>query len=133
MAKRKKLLKHNNTDKVVAKTKRYPGKLRQDKIRKRKNFFPMLLVVFLSWGGVISIIYFVDPYSFGATLALFSLVFIALLFTFSVVFANSRRALITTFGIVLFLILAYLGIGNILNLFLIAGVLISIEVYLSRG
>ncbi len=133
MAKRKRILKQNNKDKVVSRTKKHPAKQRQDKIRRRKNFFPMLLVILISWGGVISIIYFVEPYSLGAVIALFVTTFIALFFTSSVLFVNTRRALIASVGLILFMLLMYLGIGNILNLLLIGGVAISIDIYASRG
>jgi hypothetical protein len=49
-----------------------------------------------------------------------------------VLFINTKRGLVTTCGITLFLILRYFGLGNILNFILIMGVAISLEMYWSR-
>lgn len=99
----------------------------------RKNFFPTLIALVLSWGLVFTVIYFASPTSLGAVPALFILIFIACVFTFSTLFANSRRGLISALALTLFLILRYLGIGHILNFLLISGLAITIEIYLSRN
>jgi len=83
----------------------------------------------LLWAGLAGLIYFVEPDSPLAVIAFFALFFFALLFTFSTVFANSRRGLITSLALFVFLILRYLGVGNILNFLLIAGVAVTIELY----
>lgn len=105
---------------------------RKEQTLKRKNFLPTLLLIILLWLLMGALIYFVDPASFGALPAFFILVFASLLFTFSLIFANSRQGLILSSAIALFLILSYLGVGNILNVLLLSGVAISIELYLAR-
>lgn len=96
---------------------------------KRKNFLPTLLITILLWALLGGLIYFVDPKTFGVIPLFFISVFVSLLFTFSLIFANSRRGLVATIAITLFLILLYLGVGNILNLILIVAIAVSIELY----
>jgi len=103
--------------------------LRQKKVKLRKNFLPTLIVAILLWLGVVSIIYFVEPDTFGILPVFFFLVFLALLFTLSLLFAHTRRGALIAVGLTLFLILRYLGIGNILNFLLILGIAITIELY----
>ncbi|MCH7640609.1 hypothetical protein IID22_00200 [Patescibacteria group bacterium] len=106
--------------------------VRKKKVKRRRNFFPTLIVIFLFWGLSAALVYFVDPFTFGAVPLFFLAIFFALFFTFSTLFFNTRRGLITTVALTLFLLLRYLGIGNILNLLLLAGVGISIDLYITK-
>ncbi len=106
---------------------------RKKEIKRRKNFFPTLIVLVLSWGLIFALIYSVDPTSPGAVPAFFILVFIASLFTFSTLLANSRRGLLSTLVLTFFLLLRYLGVGHLLNLLLLLGLAITTEIYLSRN
>jgi hypothetical protein len=106
--------------------------IRREQVLKRKNFFPTLLVTVLLWSLTSCLVYFVDPATFGATPLLFILIFLDILFTFSLLFANSRRGLIGASGITLFLLLAYLGVGNILNLILIVAIAACTELYFAH-
>jgi len=99
---------------------------------KRKNFLPTLLVTILLWGLLAGLVYFIDPGIFGAVFLFFIILFVALLFTFSLIFANTRRGLIGSIAILFFSILAYLGVGNILNLLLIVAIAVSLELYLAQ-
>lgn len=99
---------------------------------KRRNFLPALLVTILLWLLLAGLIYFIDPNSFAAIPIFFILLFITLLFTFSLLFASSHRGIIASLSLFLFAILAYLGIGNILNLILIVAIAICIELYLAQ-
>ncbi|OGM77241.1 hypothetical protein A2210_02715 [Candidatus Woesebacteria bacterium RIFOXYA1_FULL_40_18] len=104
---------------------------RKEQALRRKNFFPTLILTVLLWAAAGALIYFVEPDTFGAISAFFMTIFFALLFTFSTILANTRRGLITALGLTIFLILRYLGVGNILNFLLIAGVVITAELYFS--
>jgi hypothetical protein len=106
-------------------------KLRKEQVLKRKNFFPTLLITIFLWALLIGLIYFVDPGTFGIIYVFFFLIFFCLLFTFSLLFAGSRRGLVATIAVTLFLILLYLGVGNILNLILIVAIATCIELYFS--
>lgn len=106
---------------------------RQKAIRYRKNFLPTLIVTVFLWSLIAILIYFADPYQLGIVPLFFLLVFLALLFTFSTIFANARRGLLITIVLTVFLLLRYFGIGNILNFLLMLGLAISIDVYLSRN
>ena len=98
---------------------------------KRKNFLPTLLITILLWIMLGGLIYFVEPSTFGAVPLFFVTTFTVLLFTSSLLFANSRRGLVITMGLTFFLLLSYLGVGNILNLILIVAITTCIELYFS--
>lgn len=106
--------------------------LRHKQILKRKNFFPTLLFTIILWLILAGLIHFVSPEDFFAVPTFFFVSFLALLFSFSIIFSNRRRGFITALGLILFLILRFLGIGNILNLVLIIAILICFELYFSR-
>ena len=103
------------------------------KNRGRKNFFPTLIAIVVLWLIIFSLIYFVDPKTVGVIPIFFGLFFTALLFTFSTLLINTRRGLITASTLTVFIILRYFGLGHVLNLFLLSGVAISLEVYFSKG
>jgi len=103
--------------------------LRKQQVLKRKNFLPTLLITIFLWLFLGSLIYFIDPDTFAAVPLFFVLIFSCLLFTFSLIFAGGRRGLIGSVSITLFLILAYFGIGNILNLLLMVAIAVCIELY----
>ncbi|MFH1971454.1 MAG: hypothetical protein ABIJ05_03680 [Patescibacteria group bacterium] len=102
---------------------------RKRKIKYRKNFLPTLIVTIFFWLGSFSIVYFVEPDNFGVIPVFFVVFFLSLFFTFSTIFANTRRGAIISLSFVIFLFLKYLGIGNILNAILISGIAITTEVY----
>lgn len=113
--------------------KRKKKKLRQEKIKKRRNFFPALFVNALLWIFVALIVYFVDPIDNGAVQLFFAFVFLSFVFSFSLLFTHTRRGLIASTSVVLFLILRYFGVGNIINFFLLLGLAIAIETYFSKN
>ncbi len=107
-------------------------KSHQEQALKRKNFFPTLLVTVLLWALLGGLVYFVDPGTFGVVPLFFITFFVATLFTFSLIFASSRRGLLISISLSLFSILMYLGVGNILNFILIVAIAVCIELYFSR-
>jgi hypothetical protein len=108
------------------------NKLHKKEVLKRKNFLPTLIVTIFLWLTLGGIVYFLEPDTFGILPLFFILVFFSLLFTFSIIFSQTRRGFLTALGLTLFLILRYFGIGNVLNFLLIAGILITFEIYLSK-
>jgi len=118
--------------KLKRKVKENPVKKdRKEKIKRRKNFFASLLLTILLWLLLFLFVYLTDPEHFTARLVFFVFLFVVTLFTTSFVFANTRRGLITATTVVVFLVLRYYGVGNILNLILLVGLAVSIEYYLS--
>ena len=123
--------------KIIKKQRAKPNKKtvkiknRQQTVKARRNFFPTLLVTIFLWISVTYLVYFVDPYSFAAIQIFFFDIFVTLLFTFSLILANTRRGLETAILITVFLILRYFGIGNIVNLLLMTALVATIEYYLS--
>ena len=106
--------------------------VRQKEVKLRKNFFPTLLITVLLWILLGGLIYFVDPSSIGAVPAFFVLVFLALLFTFSILLANSLLGTVYSLGLTFFVVLRYFGIGNVLNFLLILGVFVVFTIIYFR-
>lgn len=106
---------------------------RRKKIRRKRNFFPTLIVIIFSWITIAMIIYFINPAILGVVPLFFLILFIAILFTFSTLLANSERGLIIASTITLFLFLRYLGVGNIINFLLLLGLGITTDLYLSKN
>jgi len=95
--------------------------IRKQMILRRKNFLPSLVITFLLFLSLISIIYFTDPGTSLFVLLFFTNLFAFLFFLFSLIFAGSRRGFIISICLTMFAIFRLFGIGNILNAILIAG------------
>lgn len=106
--------------------------LRHRQILKRKNFFPTLLFTTILWLLLTGLIYFSDPEAFFAVPTFFFVSFLALFFSFSIIFSNTRRGFVAALGLTFFLILRYFGVGNMLNFLLISGLLVTVEIYFKR-
>jgi len=98
---------------------------------KRKNFLPTFLIALFFWANIGFIILFIPPSLLAIGYWLLA-IFIALFLTLSLVFANSRWGFLTALGITIFLILRLLKMANYLNIILLGGILISLEVYLRK-
>jgi len=107
-------------------------------MRRRKNFFPTLLLAVLFWLSWFYIVFFTSPEDFfdcslfavRCSLTLFFPVLgLALFLTLSLVLANTRRGFLMTLGVIGFLILRLLDSAHYLNLILLVGTLISLELY----
>ncbi len=102
---------------------------RKEMILKRKNFLPSLVITILLFLALVLLIYFTDP-SFQFFLVLFfAIVLLLFLFFLSILFGNTRRGFLVSLVITIFLLLRYLGIGNLLNLFLLISLGVIIEIY----
>jgi len=115
------------------------GKLLKARRLRRKNFLPTFILIIFFWSTFIFLIFFIEPDQVkdiiipGAYLPFFINLFLALFFTLSVVFNNSRRGLLANLGVIAFLVLCFHGLGNLLNLLLIAGLLITIDVFKTKA
>lgn len=105
---------------------------RQEKIKRRKNLFPTLILIFLFWGILTTIIFFLNPQAFGAVPMFFLILFLAVFLSLSLVFGNSRRGLLYSIGFLIFSLLRYFGVGHLLNLLLILGIAVAFDFYLSK-
>ncbi len=106
--------------------------MRKEVKKIRRKIIINLTVIFLLWGSVCFVVYFVDPSSFGTIPLLLSLIFLATFFTTSIVFTNKRRGFLAALTLILFLILRLYGAGNIINFLLITALAITVEIYLSK-
>lgn len=102
---------------------------RKEQVLKRKNFLPTLLLTILFWILLGALVYFVSPQMFGVIPLFFVTFFTAILFTASLIFANSRRGLVVSISLTIFALLLYLGVGNLLNLGLILAIAVCVELY----
>lgn len=109
-----------------------PKELRKKQNIKKKKPLLSLAVTTILWLSIACVIYFTDPGGFGTVILFILLVFLALLFTFSIISANTRRGLIISTATTGFLVLRYFDVGNVLNLILICGIAIAIDLYLSK-
>ncbi|MFH1289458.1 MAG: hypothetical protein ABIH88_01940 [Patescibacteria group bacterium] len=99
----------------------------------QKNFLPTFFLTIVFWIGFFSIVFFTSPEKPISFAGFYILLFLASFLTFSLIFANSRRGLLASLLITLFFLLKQLEIANQLNLVLLLGILIAIEVYFSAS
>ncbi|HUS52148.1 MAG TPA: hypothetical protein VMX77_01630 [Candidatus Bathyarchaeia archaeon] len=100
--------------------------------KSRKNFLPTLLLAvlfWLLWGGLV---YFRGPENNLLLIVFFCLLFLASFLTSALILASSRQGFIIALGIICFLTLRFFQLGNILNLILMVGILISLNLYLAK-
>jgi len=102
---------------------------RHNIILKRKNFLPSLIITLLLFLSLSSIVYFTTPPSPLFMFLFFINLFAFLFFLFSLILISSRRGLLTSLVITLFLLLRLFGVGNILNLIFLVGLAIIVEIY----
>lgn len=107
-------------------------KKKRKSLRRRKNYYPTLILIVFFWGLATALVYFVDPLTTGAIQLFFVIIFLATLLTLSILVANSTRGLIGSCVITIFLILRYFGVGNIINILLLAGIAIAADLYFTR-
>lgn len=111
------------------------SKLRQKRkkiVRERKNVLPALLAMVSLWAILFFIVYLVDPQTQLAIAAFFAVLFLAGFVTFSLVFADQTRAFLLASGVTAFLVLRLFSLGNIINLFLMSGLVISLDLYIKN-
>lgn len=101
-------------------------------IKRRKNFFPTLVLAILSWLGWVFVLLKIPPESTFSLLAFFFLFFVALFLTSALLLANSRRGLMAALFVVFVLMFRYYQIGNPLNLLLLLAIFISLEIYFTK-
>jgi hypothetical protein len=102
------------------------------RLKKRRNFLPTLLLAFLFWMLWGGLIYYLAPVNYLNLIVFFFLLFMASFFTLALLLANSRQGLIVAIGITGFFLLRYHQLGNPLNLILLGGILISLNLYLAK-
>jgi len=105
---------------------------RKKEKRFRKNLFWFILLATALWLSLFGIVYLIEPSTIFIVPLFFIIMFVALLLSLSLLFSNTRRGILSSIGILAFLILRYLGVGNILNLVLISAIAIAMDLYISR-
>ncbi len=110
------------SDKIKSKVKR-----RREKKIAYKSRLPLTLVTAAIWGILISVVLFLDPSrSWALEIFLISL-YLCLLLTISLFTKKVWQGLLWASATTLFLVLRYVGIGNLFNFFLIIGVVLVVE------
>lgn len=101
------------------------------RLQKQKNYAATFFLIIILWVSLAFIIYTLPPKAFGVLPAFFTILFLALLFTLSVLLTNTRRGFMSSAAITLILLLRYFHIGNVINILLLIGAFIAFEYYLS--
>lgn len=101
-------------------------------MKHNKNFLPTLFVALFLWLAFLFLVVFTAPSSPLLLTTFYLLLFLALFLTFSLVLANSRRGGLLAAGMTVFLLLRQTQMVNYLNLILLMGILISLELYLRK-
>ena len=96
---------------------------------KRKSFFPTLIITLIFWIICALIFFYADPEYGGAVTLFIVVIFLSLFFTASILLVNKRRGFLISLGISLMLLFRMWGVGNIVNMLLLAGMLIAFEIY----
>jgi hypothetical protein len=103
--------------------------------RPNKRYGWLIFSIIFSW-TILGLIFFnVPPTSLrdvpfsGSYLVVVICLFIALFLTLSLLFLSSRSGLLWSMAIILFFYFRLWGIGNMINFFLIFGVIICLEFY----
>jgi len=105
----------------------------RNRVRKKKSKLPFLFITLILWVLFLLVFFLLDPESRGAKMVFFLTLVPSLFITSSIVFSNLRRGSLLTLGVVVYLLLGLVELGNILNLSLITGVLIAFEIYFSKN
>jgi len=99
---------------------------------KRKNFLPTLILATLLWGVWFWFIFSFPPANNFLLFTFYFLLFLATFLTTALIFANSRRGLLAALFLILFLLFQYHHLVNFLNILLLLGIFIALEIYFSK-
>ena len=101
--------------------------------KRQKNYLPTLILTLILWSFLLSFIFYVEPelvkdiFIKGLYFPFFSLFIPVSFLSLTLIFGNTRRGLLIAIGLGVFLILRIYELGNILNLLLITGIVIAID------
>lgn len=98
-------------------------------LKRRRNFLPTLILAALFWASCGFVVFKTAPVNNLLLTTFYFLLFMATFLTSALIFANSRRGFFLASFVILFLFFRQHQIANILNLILLLGILISLEVY----
>lgn len=104
-------------------------------MRRKKNLIPTLVLALLSWSALGYFIYAFSPHTSLPLLPLdpkivFSLVvFLALFFSFTLLFQNTRRGFLVGLGLTTLIILRFFQFFHPLYIVLIVALLLTTELY----
>ncbi len=107
--------------------------------RRGRNYWLTALITLIWWSVLGAMILWVDPevvadYPLPGSYGLFFLfLFLGVWFLVSLLLSNSRRGLLIAAGTVLIGYLKIWGLASLINIGLLIGILVAIEVYKSGG
>ncbi|MBN1263753.1 MAG: hypothetical protein JW991_05365 [Candidatus Pacebacteria bacterium] len=103
---------------------------RRELAKKRKNFFPALIIALVCWSIWLLVFFKLAPGSALAFLVFYFSLLGSLFFSFSLISGSSRHGLFISGGIIAFLLLRQVDLANYFNLVSLGVFLIALEVYL---
>jgi len=104
----------------------------KNKIKRRKNFLPPLLLAVIFWGIWGWFIYSYPPETNSLIFIFYILLFLATFFTLALAFANSKMGIVTAIWFIFILVFRYFKIGNALNVGLLTVIFFLLLVHFSR-
>ncbi|MFC1727402.1 hypothetical protein ACFL0Y_02660 [Patescibacteria group bacterium] len=103
-----------------------------ERVKRRKNFLPTLLLAIIFWVGFGWLTFSQNP-SGNLIIIFFLLLFMAVFLTLALALANSRRGFLISLWLLVFLIFRYFALANLLNLVLLSGIIVGLELYLKQN
>lgn len=109
----------------------------KERKEKGRSYLPALILSLVWWGLLGGLVFLVDPAAVAdwpvtrSYFSFFLLLFLAVLFSASLLLGNTRRGLVVAVGFVVYGYLRLLKLGGIVNLILLLGALLAFEVYFS--
>lgn len=101
-------------------------------MRRRKNFLPSFILAIFFWIVCLFILIYISPDSNFAIFSFLFAIFLALILTLALFLANTRRGFLFALGIILFLILKWQKLANVLNNFFLLAVVLLLETYFTK-
>lgn len=109
-------------------------------MRKRKNLIPMVFLTLLSWSGIGYLMYAQSPNGtlplplpIDPKLLFFLLLFLAFLFSFSLLFQNTRRGILIAIGLTALTLLRFFHFFHPLYIVFIFALLLTLELYFVKS
>lgn len=99
---------------------------------RKKRFLPVFFTGLVFWGAFLYLIFFLPPENNFLIFTFHFSLFWALFFSLALLFRNTRRGFLLATAIIIFLALRFLKQSHPLNLILLGGIILTLEIYFSR-
>jgi len=101
-------------------------------VRRRRNFLPTFIFNIFLWLCCLLILFFIPPDNLLSIFSFLFFLWLALALTFSLILVNSRRGFLFSLLLILFLILNWQKLANVLNIILLTTFVLILELYFTK-